>query len=113
MLPQAALRKRLDEMETVRPIMLSDWQASPYILAFSFPGYEGAVLMRLLAEEGVIVGTGSACGHDRQRASHVVRAMGYDTQTSRGMLRVSFSHSNGDADVELLVEALRKSLEYY
>ena len=79
----------------------------PQILALSLPGYEGAVLMRLLAEQDVVVGAGSACHAESPETSHVLRAMGCDEATARGQLRVSFGPDSTLAEVDRFVAALR------
>lgn len=79
----------------------------PHILALSLPGYEGAVLMRLLAELDVVVGAGSACHAESPETSHVLRAMGCDEATARGQLRLSFGPDSTLAEVDRFVAALR------
>lgn len=86
---------------------LSPETGVPHILALSLPGYDGAVLMRLLAEQDVVVGAGSACHAESAETSHVLRAMGCDEATARGQLRISFGPDSTEADVDRLVAALR------
>jgi len=93
--------------------LLSPVGASPYILSFCLPGYQGAVLMRLLAERGVVVGTGSACAAESAKPSPVLRAMGVSEREARGALRISFGHDSSAADVDAFVAALREVLQAY
>jgi len=113
----ACLNARLREQLVARidpaPVWISPPQASPYIVSFSFPGCEGAVLMRILAEHGIIVGTGSACSAESGEPSHVVRAMGFGEDVARGMLRVSFCRSSSCAEVDALASVLPEVLREY
>ncbi len=93
--------------------ILSSAGASPYILCAAFPGYEGAVLMRLLAAGGVIVGTGSACSTESAATSHVLAAMGVSERVARGALRISFCASSTTADVDRFIGALARVLAEY
>jgi len=87
---------------------------SPYINLFSFPGYEGAVLARTLAERhGVLVSSSSACSAENGRLSPGLQAMGIDEATIRGALRVSFSTESTSQELEIFLKALRKTLADY
>jgi len=107
------IRQRLLSDPELRCVVLSPESASPYILTVSFPGYEGAVLMRLLAERGVTVATGSACSAESREISHVLAAMGCDEHVARGALRISFGwHSVAD-HVDVFVDELIRVLGDY
>jgi cysteine desulfurase len=86
---------------------------SPYILAFSLPGFQGAVLARILSEAGIHIGTGSACASESKTPSKVLTAMGLSEAEAFGMLRVSFGHQNTVDDVEALVVALKLAVQEY
>jgi cysteine desulfurase len=93
--------------------VLSPTTAVPHILAVSLPGYEGAVLMRLLAEEDVVVGAGSACHAESAESSHVLRAMGVPERVARGQLRLSFGRETRAADIDRFATALADVLRNY
>ena len=86
---------------------------SPYILNFSLPGYEGAVLVRMLAELGVMVGTGSACSAEAKAPNRTLMAMGRNRAEAFGALRVSIGQQNSAADIESFVAALQEVLRDY
>lgn len=113
----SALREVLVEglmvLSAFNPRIISSLASSPYITCVSFPGFEGAVLMRLLAEEQVIVGSGSACSAEAGEPSHVLEAMSYDERTIRGALRVSFGPESTRKDVTLFLAALESALHNY
>ena len=93
--------------------LISPDSASPYILSVSFPGFEGAVLMRTLAERGIAVGVGAACSAESAKPSHVLSAMGVGERGARGVLRISFGATSTTADVDALVTALDAVLAAY
>lgn len=70
--------------------ILSAENASPYILSVSARGLRGEVLLHMLNDRGVLVGTGSACS-SKNRYSRVILACGADERTADGVLRISFS----------------------
>ena len=109
----ALLRSELIGLPVAQTRILSPLHASPYILSFALPGYEGAVLSRALAEEGVVVGTGSACSAESGDTSHVLAAMGVRPEVARCALRVSFSHETSEGDVRRLVSSLADVLRHY
>jgi len=107
------LRHELNTTFDGRFIIISPVNASPYILCFTVPGHEGAVLVRLLAEKKVIAGAGSACSAESRKPSHVLTALGFNPRDARGALRVSFSADSTRNDVIVFVNALREVLEQY
>ncbi len=102
-----------DELSPFNPRIISPVRASPYVLAITFPGYEGSILMRTLAEKGIVVGTGSACVSESRKAGYVLRAMGWDESTTRGMLRISFGKTNTSEQIPALIEELHNVLQNY
>ena len=78
---------------------------------FSFPGCEGDSLLLLLDARGVEVSTGSACSSGVARPSHVLVAMGQDSETARSSLRFSLGHSSTPADVDALLDVLPGAVE--
>ncbi|MBQ6472269.1 MAG: aminotransferase class V-fold PLP-dependent enzyme [Victivallales bacterium] len=87
---------------------------SPYINLFSFPGHEGAVLARILAERhGVLVSSSSACSAESGRLSPGLLAMGVEESVIRGAMRVSFSTASTFQDLQTFLSALEKTLADY
>ncbi|MBQ8296005.1 MAG: cysteine desulfurase [Clostridia bacterium] len=80
---------------------LSDVAGSPYILTISAVGLRGAILQQMANDQGLLVGTGSACSsNSKRRFSAVVLACGYDEKTADGMLRVSFSDDTTEEEID-------------
>lgn len=76
---------------------LSPADGSPYILSVSAEGLRGEVLQRMLEEEGVVVGTGSACS-SKHPFSRVMQACGHGDRVLRGVLRLSLSPETTETD---------------
>ncbi len=90
-------------------IRLSSEEASPYILTVSALGVRGAILQQMADDKGLLVGTGSACSsNSKLRYSKVVLACGYDEKTADGMLRVSFSPSTTEEEIEQASQILNQ-----
>ena len=87
--------------------IISSPQASPYILSISAEGLRGEVLLHMLDDEGVIVGTGSACS-SKNRYSRVILACGMREKDADGVLRLSFSSQNTEAEAEKAVEIINR-----
>ncbi len=82
-------------------IRLSAVENSPYILTISALGLRGAILQQMANDKGLLVGTGSACSsNSKLRYSKVVLACGYDEKIADGMLRISFSPSTTETEIE-------------
>ncbi|MDQ1657252.1 MAG: cysteine desulfurase [Cryptosporangiaceae bacterium] len=78
---------------------------------FSFPGCEGDALLMLLDARGIECSTGSACSAGVAQPSHVLVAMGADSERARGSLRFSLGHTSTLADVDALAEAIGPVVE--
>lgn len=78
---------------------------SPYILTISAHGVRGETILHEADDEGLIIGTGSACSsNDKKRYSRVILACGVPESDADGILRLSFSPEN---TMEEVVEAAR------
>ena len=51
---------------------------------------------------------GSACSVHTQKASHVLKAMGFNHEQTTGSLRISFGYTNTLNEVQEAVEILKK-----
>jgi cysteine desulfurase len=67
---------------------------------FAVPGLKNSVAMMGLDLAGLSVSSGSACSSGKVGPSHVLAAMGVDSELSECALRVSFGWSSTIADVE-------------
>lgn len=67
-------------------------------------------LLIKLDMKGIAVSSGSACASGSIQPSHVLKALGYDENTSRSSLRVSFGRFNVESDVDYFIETLNNIL---
>lgn len=78
---------------------ISPENGTPYILTVSAKGLRGEILQRDLWDNGVAVGTGSACS-SKKPFSRVIEACGYGEATLYGVLRMSFSSATTAEETE-------------
>ena len=74
----------------------------------TFLGVNGEDLIIKLDEYSIAASTGSACSVHSQKASHVLKAMGFNHEQITGSLRISFGYMNTLDEVEQAVEVLKK-----
>ena len=78
---------------------------APHIQALTQKGNPSANIVTDLGAQGICISAGSAC--HQGKASHVVSALGLDKKTAAGVIRISFSPDNTEADVDALCHALK------
>jgi cysteine desulfurase len=74
----------------------------------TFMGVNGEDLIIKLDEHGIAASTGSACSVHTQKASHVLKAMGFNHEQITGSLRISFGYMNTLDEIDQIVEVLKK-----
>ena len=77
----------------------------------SFEGINGSDLLMELDNVGICASSGSACNSEEITPSHVLTAIGLDTQTAKGALRVTFGEFNTKDEVDYLVENLERVVQ--
>jgi len=77
-------------------------------LHLTFVGVNGEDLIIKLDEHGIAASTGSACSVHTQKASHVLKAMGFNHEQITGSLRISFGYMNTLDEVDQAVKVLKK-----
>ena len=95
---------------------ISDDGCSPYILSFSAVGVKAEIIQRVADDNGLILGTGSACS-SKHGTSRIITACGYDKKISEGVLRASFIYGDTEDRAEAaanilipIIQNLRKAL---
>ncbi len=81
------------------------------IASFCFEYVEGEAIVLDLNFADIYGSTGSACTTGTAGASHVLTAMGIADILSHGSLRLSIGHFNTVAEVDKVVEVLKKSIK--
>lgn len=85
---------------------------SPFVLNVSFKGLRAEILLRLLEEKGVLVSTGSACSAKTAKDSPVLTAMGLNRDEIMGSIRICFSDTNSEHDIEMAKQGFRYALDF-
>ncbi len=85
--------------------VISPENASPYIVSVSALGLRGAVLQNMLDDEGIIVGTGSACS-SKKPFSRIISSFNKNQNLLNGVIRLSFSPDTKEEDVKYAVDRL-------
>lgn len=83
----------------------------PGNISLSFPGYDGEALLHRLDLMGICVSTGSACDSKETKVSHVLRAIGLNSDLAKGTIRLSLGKSNTEQDIDAIVDALKKIIK--
>jgi len=72
--------------------------------------FETDTLLIKLDLKGIAVSSGSACTSGTIQPSHVLKSIGYDDETAKSSLRISFGRFNKEEDVGYLAEGLKEIL---
>jgi len=81
-------------------------QRLPNNAHFTFLGVNGEDLIIKLDENGIEASTGSACSVQKQKASHVLKAMGLNHEEITGSLRLTLGIQNTAEEIDATVNAL-------
>ncbi len=77
-----------------------------------FEGIEGESLLLRLDLAGISASSGSACTSGSLDPSHVLLSIGLPHEIAHGSLRISFSDTNTEEDVDYILENVPKIVEY-
>lgn len=77
----------------------------------SFKGVDGESLLLNLDLKGICASSGSACSSGSIDPSHVLLAIGLESEEAQGALRVTFGKENTKEDVDYLIENLVEIVE--
>lgn len=108
------LRQNIKKLSNGKWPIFSSANSVPDIFSFAIPGYEGALVARILAEKfQILIGTGSACSAESAQTSHVLKAMGIPKKIARCQLRISFGYATTQKDLDAFIEALPNALKEF
>lgn len=103
---QSRLWELLDKDLFVR---ISPECGSPYIISVAALGVRGETILHMCDDEGLIIGTGSACSsNSSKRYSRVMQACGLKSNLLDGVLRLSFNPHNTLREAEEAAAILNK-----
>lgn len=61
------------------------------VLTFLLKMYQGKTIQKMLSDENILIGTGSACMANKDIGSYVLHAYGYSSKDTFGLIRLSYS----------------------
>ena len=79
----------------------------PNTTNIAFKGIKGEEILLLLENQGIYIGTGSACNSQNIEPSHVLTAMGADLNDSSS-IRISLGKYNTEEEINQFVDTLEK-----
>jgi len=88
-------------------------QRLPNTSYFSTPGWKGETQVMAMDLAGFAISAGSACSSGKVRASRVLLAMGYDTETSSSAIRVSLGPETKEEELLRFVDAWGQACRRY
>ena len=74
---------------------------------FAFNNIDGSTLLTALGRKGYAIASGSACSSNSSEASHVLLAMGIESELAQGALRVSLGIETKKDEIKSFLEALK------
>lgn len=110
---QALVEKTEAGLKALAPDMTIFGAAAPRVgnvVNFAVPGLRNATAMMALDLMGLSVSSGSACSSGKVGASHVLAAMGVDTELAECALRVSFGWNSTQEDVSAFLSGFETIL---
>ena len=91
----------------ISPSNDSELEFSPYIINICVKPIPSEVFLRVMADKGFCLSSGSACSsNSRGKAESVLAAMSIDSKDRMSSIRISLSYLNTDEEVDLLCKAL-------
>lgn len=111
------MKKNLEHVQSLKQIVIDNIDktlfkvlspienASPYIVSVSALGLRGAVLQNMLDDEGIVVGTGSACS-SKKPYSRIISSFTNDPKILNGVVRLSFAPYTTYEEVKFAVDRL-------
>ena len=100
------VRQSLDK--DIFKILSPSQSFTPYILSVSAVGLKGQVLQNILADKGVICGTGSACSSKKPH-SRILKQCGFSERELDGALRLSFDPLQTENEILNAVKIINDS----
>ncbi len=87
--------------------------SSPYIVHLLLPGFQGAVLVRMLSEHNIAVSAGTACAAETNNPGKTLPAMGYKKNDGYSTLRISLWHNTTETMIEKFTRVFKQLLADY
>lgn len=97
------IREGVKNIEPNIVFLTSENNASHHILTFALPNARGEVLLHMLEDKGIIVGTGSACSSHKGN-KRIVKALGVNPEYDMGVIRLSFSDMTDMSEADEFIQ---------
>ncbi len=95
--------------ESITINSLIDEKSLPNIVNLSFiKKISSDIIIIKLDMKGIAVSSGSACSSGAVQSSRILKAIGYDDETAKSSLRISFGRENSKEEIDYLVEVLKE-----
>ena len=104
------LIKRINEEISGKILNGSLESRLPNNVNFTFLGINGEDLLIKLDEDGILASTGSACSANRQKESHVLKAIGLNHEEISGSIRFTLGIQNTIEDLEKTIKVLKNRI---
>lgn len=108
---RAHLDERLKKYESLGVTVKNPALSTPDIANLTMPRIKSETMTSFLSARGVFTSAGSACSASSGRLSAALRAFGCTDDVIDSSLRISLSHTNTEADIDALCDALDEALE--
>lgn len=105
---RALLEDLCARLEALPGVQLNGAHEAPHILSVSIPGVPTQNSINILQDAQICVSAGSACAKGHR--SHVLTAMNVPEQAIDSAFRVSLSRETTQAEIDALVETIRKDI---
>ena len=83
----------------------------PNTLNVTFPGINNRELMMMLDYNGIAVSSGSACGSQQSKPSHVLKAIGLSDKEAGETIRISMGSDTSAKDVRYTLKVISDYLK--
>jgi cysteine desulfurase len=87
--------------------------ASPYIVHLIVPGFQSAVLVRMLSTHNIAVSAGTACAAETKDPGKTLPAMGYHKNDGYSTLRISLWHNTTETMIKESTATLQQLITDY
>lgn len=104
----AMLAQLVGQLAALPGVVINGAHEAPHILSVSVPGVPSQNSINLLQDRGICVSAGSACAKGHR--SHVLTAMGIDSEIIDCTFRISLSRQNSLDELDQLVQAIRQDI---
>ena len=83
----------------------------PGNISLSFKNRDGEMILHRMDLKGICISTGSACDSINTQISHVIKAIGLDSQYAQGTIRISLGKNNTTEEVDTIATELIRLLQ--